>query len=58
MCRGAERVEPEVGALLAQALAAARVTLYQRARAAAARGNVSAETSTMAQRWADASGSV
>src|SRR5215475_2535946 len=35
------RLEPEVGALLVQALAAARETLYQRARRA---GNVSAET--------------
>jgi len=47
------RLEPEVGALLVQALAAARETLYQRARRA---GNVSAETSTMAQQQADALG--
>src|SRR5215470_1258583 len=48
------RLEPEVGALLVQALAAARETLYQRARKT---GNVSAETSetpTMAQQQADA----
>jgi hypothetical protein len=51
------RLEPEVGALLMQALAAARETLYQRARGpdgAAGRGNVSAETPSMAQRQADA----
>jgi 5-methylcytosine-specific restriction endonuclease McrA len=51
------RLEPEVGALLLQALAAARETLYQRARrteGAAGGGDVSAETSTMAQRQADA----
>ena len=41
------RLEPEVGALLVQALAAARETLYQKV-------GVSAETSTMAQRQADA----
>lgn len=45
------RLEPEVGALLIQALAAARETLYQRARRT---GNVSAETSTLAQQQADA----
>jgi len=45
------RLEPEVGALLIQALAAARETLYQKARRA---GNVSAETPTMAQQQADA----
>src|SRR5262249_15629406 len=48
------RLEPEVGALLVQALAAARETLYQRARRT---GNVSAETRetpTMAQQQADA----
>jgi Domain of unknown function (DUF222) len=45
------RLEPEVGALLVQALAAARETLYQKARRA---GNVSAETPTMAQQQADA----
>jgi hypothetical protein len=52
------RLEPEVGALLMQALAAARETLYQRARVAdgdAGRGNVSAETPpSLAQRQADA----
>jgi hypothetical protein len=54
------RLEPEVGALLMQALAAARETLYQRARGrdrnvAVGHGNVSAETSpTMAQKQADA----
>jgi 5-methylcytosine-specific restriction endonuclease McrA len=41
------RLEPEVGALLVQALAAARETLYQKV-------GVSAETSTMAQKQADA----
>jgi uncharacterized protein DUF222/HNH endonuclease len=52
------RLEPEVGALLVQALAAARETLYQRSRRAAGeasgRGNVSAETPSLAQRQADA----
>jgi 5-methylcytosine-specific restriction endonuclease McrA len=51
------RLEPEVGALLMQALAAAREALYQRARVpdgAAERGNVSAETPSMAQQQADA----
>jgi 5-methylcytosine-specific restriction endonuclease McrA len=52
------RLEPELGALLLQALTAARETLYQRARradgAAAGRGDVSAETPTMAQQQADA----
>jgi hypothetical protein len=52
------RLEPEVGALVMQALAAARETLYQRARGAegeAGRGNVSAETPpTMSQKQADA----
>jgi 5-methylcytosine-specific restriction endonuclease McrA len=51
------RLEPEVGALLMQALAAARETLYQRARVAegeARCGNVSAETPTVAQKQADA----
>jgi hypothetical protein len=52
------RLEPEVGALLAQALAAARETLYQRARAreaaAANPGDVSAETPSLAQQQADA----
>src|SRR6266508_4005327 len=46
------RLEPEVGALLVQALAAARETLYQRARGAAGPGNVSAEP--LAHRQADA----
>jgi len=41
------RLEPEVGALLVQALAAARETLYQKV-------GVSAETSTMARQQADA----
>jgi hypothetical protein len=52
------RLEPEVGALLMQALAAARETLYQRARrpeGEAGRGHVSAETPpSMAQKQADA----
>jgi uncharacterized protein DUF222/HNH endonuclease len=51
------RLEPEVGALLMQTLAAARETLYQRARVAegdAGRGNVSEETPSMAQKQADA----
>jgi hypothetical protein len=51
------RLEPEVGALLVQALAAAREALYQRARGpdgAVGRGNVSAETPSMAQQQADA----
>jgi hypothetical protein len=52
------RLEPEVGALLVQALAAARETLYQRARgragAAAGPGDVSAETPPAAQQRADA----
>jgi 5-methylcytosine-specific restriction endonuclease McrA len=51
------RLEPEVGALLIQALAAARETLYQKARAndaGAGSGGVSAETPTMAQQQADA----
>ncbi len=51
------RLEPEVGVLLLQALAAAREALYQRARVPDGEGgggNVSAETSTMAQRQADA----
>jgi 5-methylcytosine-specific restriction endonuclease McrA len=54
------RLEPEVGALFLQALAAARESLYQRARgrAGAATGSegVSAETSTVAQEGADALG--
>jgi 5-methylcytosine-specific restriction endonuclease McrA len=52
------RLEPEAGALLLQALAAARESLYQRGRArtgaATDPGGVSAETSTMAQKQADA----
>jgi 5-methylcytosine-specific restriction endonuclease McrA len=52
------RLEPEVGALLTQALAAAREALYQRARArgeaAANPGGVSAETPSLAQQQADA----
>ena len=52
------RLEPEIGALLLQALAAAREALYQRARVPngdAGSGGVSAETPpTMAQRQADA----
>ncbi len=51
------RLEPEVGALLLQALAAARETLYQRARVPdgdAGPMGVSAETPSMAQRQADA----
>jgi 5-methylcytosine-specific restriction endonuclease McrA len=48
------RLEPEVGALLVQALAAARETLYQRARVPDGQGDVSAETPSMAQRQADA----
>jgi 5-methylcytosine-specific restriction endonuclease McrA len=51
------RLEPEVGALLMQALAAARETLYQRARVEdgeIGRGNVSAEMPSLAQRQADA----
>ena len=52
------RLEPEVGALVVQALAAAREALYQRARRAAGdtaeRGDVSAETPSLAQQQADA----
>jgi len=51
------RLEPEVGALLIQALAAARETLYQRARVPdgdAGPMGVCAETPSMAQRQADA----
>ncbi len=51
------RLEPEIGALLMQALAAARETLYQRARVAdgeSGRGHVSEETSSLAQKQADA----
>jgi hypothetical protein len=49
------RMEPEVGAVLIQALAAAREDLYQRARAKQAE-DVPAETPTMAQQQADALG--
>jgi hypothetical protein len=51
------RLEPEVGALLMQALAAGREALYQKARAndaGACPVDVSAETSTMVQQQADA----
>ena len=51
------RLEPEVGALLVQALAAARETLYRQRRAAEAAscpGDVSEETPSMAQQQADA----
>jgi 5-methylcytosine-specific restriction endonuclease McrA len=51
------RLEPEVGALLIQALAAAREALYQRARVpdgAGEHGNISAEMPSLAQRQADA----
>src|SRR5437899_1407158 len=51
------RLEPEVGALLIQALTAARETLYQRARgsdAQAGPADVSAEAPTVAQQQADA----
>jgi 5-methylcytosine-specific restriction endonuclease McrA len=50
------RLEPEVGALLMRALAAARETLYQRARAEAATRLVDpvADRPTMAQQQADA----
>jgi len=53
------RLEPEVGALLIQALAAARETLYQRARVPdgeAKCGNVSAEMPSLSQKQADALG--
>ena len=53
------RLAPEVGALLVQALTAAREALYQRAGAQAgdaAPADVSAETPTMAQQQADALG--
>jgi hypothetical protein len=49
------RLEPEVGAVLIQALAAAREELYQRARAKQAE-DVPAGTPTMAQQQADALG--
>jgi hypothetical protein len=51
------RLTPEAGAVLMQALAAARETLYQRSRATDATESpedVSAETSSMAQQQADA----
>src|SRR6266540_2160750 len=51
------RLEPEVGALFMQALAAAREALYQRARVRdgeIGHGGVSAETPTVAQQRADA----
>ena len=51
------RLEPEVGALLMQALAAARETLYQRARVPdvdVGHGGISADTPTLAQRQAEA----
>ena len=49
------RLEPEVGVLVMQALAAARETLYQRTRDSAEMSwGVSAETPTMAQQQADA----
>ena len=51
------RLEPEVGALVLQALAAGRETLYQRTRVSDGedgRGNVSEETPTLTQRQADA----
>src|SRR5437773_4230843 len=51
------RLEPEVGALLLQALAAARESLYQRSRGAKAAtgfGDVSEETPNVAQQRADA----
>src|SRR5436309_9530825 len=52
------RLEPEVGALLQQALAAARESLYQRSRQRATfnagAGGVSAETPSVSQQQADA----
>jgi hypothetical protein len=52
------RLEPEMGALVLQALSAARESLYQRARerdrAATGFGNVSAETPPVSQQQADA----
>src|SRR6266508_1949839 len=53
------RLAPEVGAMLVQALAAAREALYQRARTPAGDAGpagVSAETPTIAQQQADALG--
>jgi hypothetical protein len=48
------RLEPEAGAMLMQALTAAREALYKRANAAPHQDNVPAETPSMAQRQADA----
>jgi 5-methylcytosine-specific restriction endonuclease McrA len=48
------RFEPEVGALLLQALAAARATLYPRGRADAPAADPSGDPPTMAQQQADA----
>jgi hypothetical protein len=48
------RLTPEAGAVLLQALAAARETLYQRSRDQDAAEDVSAETSSPAQQQADA----
>ena len=48
------RLEPEAGAVLLQALTAARDALYKRAHAAAPPTDVPAETPTMAQQQADA----
>jgi len=48
------RLAPEVGAVLMQALAAAREASYQRARVKNAETDVSAETPTMPQQQADA----
>jgi hypothetical protein len=52
------RLEPEVGELLAQALAAARETLYQRARVTGGTrpADATGDLPTMAQRQADALG--
>jgi 5-methylcytosine-specific restriction endonuclease McrA len=50
------RLEPEVGALLIQALAAARETLYQRSRAEAAPRPAEADAPTTSQQQADALG--
>jgi 5-methylcytosine-specific restriction endonuclease McrA len=53
------RLEPEVGAVVMQALASARETLYQRRRDVSAKTsteNVSAETPTIGQQQADALG--
>jgi 5-methylcytosine-specific restriction endonuclease McrA len=51
------RLEPEVGALLMQAIAAARETLYQQVRAGAANArpaDPAGDAPTPAQQWADA----